>query len=169
VIDKETLKIRGISQQLVNGEINLAEWQIQMAAQLKTLHVAMGLAASGGVNAADPATLGFIGSQIKEQYKFLRRFARDIKTGRQKLDGSLVARSAMYPQAGRGLYHAVLERKALQAGLQESRSVLAVADHCKQCLSEAARSWVPIGSSIPIGQRICRTSCRCHLEYRKGA
>ena len=60
-IDKETSKMRAIAQQLVDGKINLAEWQLQTAALLKNLHVAMALAANGGLANTSNADLGYIG------------------------------------------------------------------------------------------------------------
>jgi hypothetical protein len=170
VIDTETQRIRAISQQLVDGEINLAEWQIQTSTLLKHLHVAMGLAASGGVNGADASTLGFIGSQIKEQYKFLRKFARDIKSGKQKLDRSLVARSALYTQSARGTHEKVRVRSAVQNGLTEERNILGASDHChgasNGCIEQQKRGWVPIGQLVPVGERLCMANCRCSTQIR---
>lgn len=166
VISAETLKIRDVAQQLVAGSINLAEWQIQTQALLKSLHVAMGLAANGGLKNTSNSDLGFIGSQIKEQYKYLRDFAKQIKNGKQKLDGSLVARAALYTESARGLYEAVVTRNAGSSGLSMSRSVLGPADHCALCVSEAGRGWVKIGSNIPIGQRTCKSNCHCSLEFK---
>jgi hypothetical protein len=166
VIDTETQRIRAISQQLVNGEINLAEWQIQMSTRLKQLHVAMGLAASGGVNGADPATLGYIGSQIKEQYKFLRKFAKQIKNGTQKLDGSLVARAALYAQSARGTFEDTVRRASKDIGNQLERRVLAPADHCETCLQQASLSWQPIGTLNRIGDSLCRSNCHCTFQFK---
>ncbi len=166
VIDAESLKIRAISQQLVNREISLAEWQLRMSAQIKTLHVTMGLAASGGKNAVSASDLGYIGSQIKEQYKFLRQFAKDIKTGKQKLNGSLVARSALYAQSARGTYEKVRVRSAVQNGLTEEKNILGASDHCSGCLTEQSRGWVPIGQLVPVGGRLCKANCRCSTQMR---
>jgi len=166
IIDKETDKIRNVAQQLVDGQINLAEWQIQTTAILKKLHVAMGIAANGGFQNMSQADLGYIGSLVKKQYKFLRSFAKQIKNGGQALDGTLVSRSALYTQASRNTYEDVAGRSARNGGMKESRSILGTADHCSLCLSEAKRGWVPIGSNIPIGERTCLANCHCSLEYR---
>lgn len=166
IIDKETAKIRSVAQQLVDGSINLAEWQLQTQALLKTLHVSMGLAANGGLASTSNSDLGFIASQIKQQYQFLRSFAVQIKNGSQPLDGSLVSRAGLYTQASRSIYENVVQRGAMQSGLSQSRSVLGLADHCDQCVSEAKRGWVQIGSNISIGQRSCKQNCRCLLEFK---
>lgn len=170
VIDVETQRIRAISQRLVNGEINLAEWQIQTSTLLKHLHVAMGIAASGGVNAVTPSDLGFIGSEIKKQYQFLRKFAQEIKSGKQKLDGSLIARSALYTQSSRGIFEKVRERAGINAGRTEIRNVLGSSDHChgasNGCIEQQARGWVPIGQLVPVGERLCMANCRCSTQMR---
>lgn len=166
VIDTETAKIRALSQRLVEGQINLSEWQLQMSATMKRLHVATGAAAFGGTRQMSASDQGYLGSLIKEQYKFLRGFAKQIKSGTQKLDGSLVARAELYTQAARGTHEAVRARGAKQIGQTEMRSLLAPADHCTQCLQEAAKGWSSIGSLIPIGGRTCKARCRCSMSYR---
>ena len=166
IIDAETAKIRNVAQQLVDGQINLAEWQIQTTAILKSLHVAMGIAANGGFQNMSQADLGYVGSLIKKQYKFLRSFAKQIKNGSQALDGTLVSRSALYTQAARGTYEDVSGRAAKNSGSTQEKSVLGAADHCSDCVGEAAKGWSPIGSLMPIGQRQCSGNCRCTFEYK---
>ncbi len=169
VIDAEAIRLQNVAQLLVEGKINLPEWQIQTTALLKNLHVAMGLAACGGVNAISASDMGYIASQIKEQYKYLRDFAKQIKNETQKLDKSLVARAGSYAQAARATYENTLQRRAKAAGLSQEKSVLdSAAEHCSPCVDEAGKGWVAVGSLIPIGQRSCRSQCRCHMTYRKG-
>jgi len=171
VIDKEALRLQNVAQALVDGRINLPEWQIQTSTVLKNLHSAMGLAAGGGLNNISASDLGFVASQVKEQYKFLRNFALQIKRGEQKLDRSLVARAGSYAQAARGTYENTLQRRAKGAGLTQEKSVLGPVEtkHCNQCSDEAGKGWSEIGSLIPIGQRQCRGSCKCHFVYRREA
>ncbi|SRR5579875_3148483 len=166
LIDAQTAKARALSERLVNGEIHLAEWQAQMASELKALYVAVGVAARGGFANTTQSDYGFIGSLIKKQYQFLRAFAEQIASGQQPLDGTLVARAALYAQAARGLYETVAQWKAKQAGATQEKSVLHPADHCADCTGEAAKGWQPIGSLIPIGQRQCRTNCKCSFIYQ---
>jgi hypothetical protein len=166
VIDTETVKIRSLSQSLVDGKISLAEWQVQMASQLKGLHVALGLAANGGLANTSAADLGYLASLMKKQYQFLRDFALQIRRGEQPLDGTLVARAALYTQAARGTYEDMVGRAAQHGGAHEERSMLGPADHCKGCIAEAAKRWSPIGSLIPIGERQCLANCRCTMQYR---
>jgi hypothetical protein len=166
VIDSETQRIRAISQQLVDGQINLAEWQIQSSALLKNLHVSIGIAANGGLEATSASDMGYIASRIKKQYKYLRDFALQIKKGQQKLDGTLVSRSALYVQAGRGTYEDVRRRAADESGLQEEKRVLGFADHCIDCLEQSSLGWQPLDTLASIGESRCRSNCRCYFIYR---
>src|SRR4029077_13546630 len=104
VIDVEAVKLKALAFKFNKGEINFAEWQLQSMAQMKALHVSMGLAANGGVNNATASDLGYIGNLVKEQYKFFRGMVKDIRQGKQSLDGSLIARVGLYAQASRGTY-----------------------------------------------------------------
>lgn len=165
IIDAQTVDMRDLAQNLVDGSLSLADWQMKSAALLKNLHVAMGLAATGGLEATSASDLGYIASQIKKQYSYLNKMALEIRKGEQALDGTLVARAALYTQAGREIYEAVVARAAKDGGATQERSILGAADHCNDCVGEAAKGWVDIGTLIPIGQRQCLSNCRCGMQY----
>lgn len=169
VIDAETERIKAISQQLVNGEINLAEWQLQTSALLKNLHVATGLVGAGGRNAVSASDLGFIANRIKGEYKLLRNFALQIKRGDVKLGKQLIARSALYTQAARGTYEEVVRRANKNVGNTLERRNLALADHCQGptgCVALAAKGWQPIGTLPLIGDTPCMSNCKCSFSYK---
>jgi hypothetical protein len=165
IIDAETVKMRSLAQSLVDGNLALSDWQMQSATLLKALHVAMGLAAIGGLALASASALGYIASQIKKQYGYLNKMAQEIRNGEQALDGTLVSRSALYTQAGRELYENVVGKMAADGGATQEKSVLGAADHCGDCVGEAAKGWSPIGTLIPIGQRQCLANCHCSMQY----
>ncbi len=166
IIDTQTVKIKEIASKYVAGSINLAEWQLQTAAIVKSTHVAMALAANGGYANTSNADLGFIAGKVKEQYKYLRDFALQIKKGQQPLDGTLASRSALYIQSARGTYEAVVSRAASNGGATQEKSMLGPSDHCSDCIGEATKGWSPIDSLIPIGERICKANCRCSFSYK---
>lgn len=166
VIDAETVKIRELATSLVEGKLSLADWQMQMAANLKTLHVAVGLAANGGLKNTSAADLGWLASQVKAQYAYLRTMTQEIRTGKQALDGTLVARSALYTQAARGTYEQMVQRLARNGGMKEERRLLGIADHCQGCLEQAQLGWQSIGTLLPIGGTECRSNCRCSFSFR---
>jgi hypothetical protein len=169
MIDVETVKARQLAQNLRDGKLSLVEWQIGMASQLKALHVAMGLAANGGLQNTSAASLGYIASLIKTQYQYLRTFVQEVKSGKQPLDGIVVQRSALYIQASRSTYEQVVQRAARNGGATQEKSILGLADHCtgaNSCVEQAAKGWAAIGTLVPIGQRLCKANCHCRKEYR---
>ncbi len=112
-----------------------------------------------------PADYGRIGVRLKEQYKFLGKFAKQIEGG-LPLDGRFMNRVKLYSQSGRATYHSLEREEQAKRGMTEERCILGGNDHCTECLSEAGKGWVPIGSIVLVGQRICKSNCRCHSEYR---
>ncbi len=159
-------RAREASEALRAGRISLADWQVRMAREVKTVHVYSTAAARGGWLQMTQADYGRVGQRIRAQYEYLRRFAQEIASGKQRLDGTLVARATLYTQAGRSSYHATEQREMVNRLNTEERSVLHPADRCPGCVEEARRGWVMIGSMVPVGQRECRTRCRCTVAYR---
>jgi hypothetical protein len=169
VTDAGTERIADLTRQLQAGTLPLARWQQQMSVELKTLHVATAMVANGGRQQMAPSDYGRVGARLREQYQFLGQFAADLASGKQPLDGRLLARAELYGQAARAGFEAERRRLAGIRGESEERNVLHPADHCRECLSETARGWVRIGTLVPVGQRICRTRCHCTIRTRKGA
>ncbi|MGI9061606.1 MAG: hypothetical protein ACR2H5_23865 [Ktedonobacteraceae bacterium] len=166
VIDATTVDIRNLAGQLVDGKLTVASWQTQMAAQLKALYVACGVAAGGGFAQMDSASYGYLGLRVKPQYQYLRNFAAQIANGQQPPDGTLIARAALYAQAARGIFEAMAGHLAQEAGCTQEKSNLGIADSCALCIREAAKSWSAIGSLLPVGQRTCLSNCRCTFSYK---
>jgi hypothetical protein len=158
-----------LSRQVQAGTMSLADWQLQMMAEIKATHLASGAAASGGWAQLSQADYGRIGQRIRVQYQYLRNFADEIASGKQRLDGTLIRRTELYNRAGRETYHLVERTEMGQRGYDQERSVLRPGDNCRGCIEEDRKGWQPLGSLVPIGQRDCRTNCRCFVEYRNRA
>lgn len=169
VIDAQAVQMRALTQSLLDGQLSLAAWQSQMMFSLKQVHIVGTTLANGGWAQMDQSTWGWVGQRIRTQYAFLRDFAADLAAGRQPLNGTAVARSALYAQAGRATHREAQRRAAKQRDLERERRILGAADHCRSCLSEAARGWQPLGSLRAIGDSECRSACRCHFEFKLAA
>lgn len=161
--------VKTITEQLRLGQITLADWQTAMAAEIKQAHLASVMLANGGRQQMTQASFGYAGRLIRTQYEYLRTFAEEVASGKQRLDGTLNRRAGMYVDAARGTFYQAKERQARLMGHDEERNVLGVADHCDGCVGETARGWVKIGELVPIGQRECRTNCRCRITTRRAA
>jgi hypothetical protein len=159
---------RQLTEALRDRRISLAEWQTGMARAVKNVNYAAVAVASGGVNNMTAVERGRAGAIIKEQYKYLRGFAKDIETGKQPLDGRALVRAEMYMDAVKGSFH---EQK--RAGFAESHAgaVVMVRSHrhkrdsCRSCVGLDGK-WFTMNSPeyIPVGRRECNVNCGCTEE-----
>jgi hypothetical protein len=164
-----TRAVSVLTEQLRSRALPLGEWERRMRQEIKAIHLYSAMAAKGGRAQLTPRDLGRVGAQVKRQYAYLRRFADQISNGRQRLDGTLVTRTKLYAQAGRGSYEATRQREMRDRGYDEESNLLAPAEHCEgqgSCVEQTTRGWVPVGSLIPIGGRLCVTNCKCQIRYR---
>ncbi len=167
VLDRHERKIMSLSSALREGSINVQQWQAGMKDALKDLHLVSGALARGGWAQMSQADYGRVGNQLRFQYERLAKFAQQIERG-LPFDGRFIRRTRLYAQSGRVSYTAALRQEMALRGYTEEQSVLAAADHCSECVAEADKGWVKIGTLINIGERICKSNCRCHLEFREG-
>ena len=159
---------RQLTTALKDGRIGLAEWQVGMARAVKNVNYAAVASASGGVNNMTAVERGRAGAIIKQQYAYLRDFAKQIESGEQKLDGRAMRRAEMYMDAATGSFH---EQK--RAGFAESHAgaVVMVRSHrhkrdsCRSCVGLDGK-WFTMNSPeyIPVGRRECNVNCGCTEE-----
>jgi len=164
-LDANERRIVGLGQQLRERSITLAEWQIGMRDALKDIHLASSALARGGWAQMSQADFDAVSDKLAFQYDRLQRLSKQIENG-LPLDGRFRRRTELYAQSGRVTYHEALRQEMAIRGMKEERSVLASADHCSECVSEAGRGWVPIGDLVTIGERICKSNCRCTVDFR---
>jgi len=164
-------RMDALASQLRAGQIDPITWEVRMRREVKVVSTYSGAAAKGGWAQMTEADYGRVGRYVQDQYRFLRGFLRDIETGKQPLNGTVNARSKLYAEAGRPLYHLIEKAEMLVRGNTERRSLRHSRDSCMGCVAAAARGWLPINdkSQTEIGQRDCRTRDRCSWEYRIGA
>ncbi len=167
LITLEQEKVAALAGQLQAGSISIADWQLAMAQEIKIGFTAAAAAARGGWAQMSQSDWGLVGQQIREQYQYLRRFALQIESGEQPLNGVFVYRCKMYANASYAMFERMMKRVMRLAGKTEERRFLdPSAEHCPGCVENAAAGWVEIGQLPPIGDSQCLTSCRCHDEYR---
>jgi hypothetical protein len=164
-----TKRIDALATQLRTGRIDLISWEVAMRREVKNVALYSASAAKGGWAQMSDADYGRAGQYIQAQYRYLRGFAQRIQTGKQPLDGRLNNVAALYGDAGRPLYHRMEVAEQRVRGMAERRNVPSDTDGCDGCLEATAAGWVAIDDSdIPeIGERDCRTRCRCEWEFRK--
>lgn len=165
VLDTNERKVVGLAQQLRDGSINVQQWQIAMRETLKDIHLSSSALARGGWAQMSQADYDKVAEKLQFQYQKLQAFARQIENG-LPLDGRFRRRHELYAQSGRVTYHESLREEMQVRGMTEERSVLAKADHCSECVGEANRGFVPIGELVLIGERQCKSNCRCFVEFQ---
>lgn len=168
IMDASAYRMNTLTQQLVNEQISLAEWQSGMMEQIKISHTAAAASARGGWAQMSQADWGAAGQMIRTQYDYLRNFANEIASGKQALDGRALVRADLYAQAPRGTFEEMRRRyERLMNGMEEEARALGEADHCDGCLAQAAMGFQPFGVLEPIGSQECVTNCHCRFIYRK--
>jgi hypothetical protein len=153
---------------MIRGEIDLATWQQQMAAQMKSQHTASMILGKGGVAQVTEEDALYLEGELRFQYERLNRFAIQIQNGERiaASEGVIKTRVEMYSEAAVPTYEEARRAGAQDAGADEERRVLGQAEHCDTCIIQAALGWSPIGSLNRIGQSECLMRCRCHFEYK---
>lgn len=162
---KEQKNIVQLAKSLQRSKITLAQWQEEMRITTKSIHLYSAALGRGGFEQMSASDWGRIGPTIRNQYKYIDRFALQIENG-YTLDGRFLRRVELYAQSGRVTYHVQDGRMHKDNGYEEERSILHAADHCDECVGEADAGWQPIGTMIPIGERQCLSRCACSVEYR---
>lgn len=153
---------------LVEKRLTVADWELAMRSVIKTNYIQQYVLAKGGLSNMTQADWGRIGGYLKDQYRYLHRFAQEIAAGRLS-PGQIEMRARMYMHAAREAFEKVMQMNARDVGMEEEVWVLGEAEHCQDCVGFAAQGWQPIGT-FPIpgaGATQCLTNCQCHKEYRK--
>ncbi len=152
--------------------ISLVDWEIGMRERTKIATVSADITARGGVRRTHVDALARMQEKVAEQYAFLRRFAAQIESGEQPVDGRALGRAAQYVRSARTEHFRARGEVAFSVGYDQARTVLAIADHCKAskdrpgCPDEARKGWVPLAELVVPGDRTCRANCKCGLRYR---
>lgn len=161
--------LRDLTSQLRDGTLSIPMWQQQVAAEVKSLHLATAAASRGGWASMTPSDFGWTGQRLRTQYAYLRGCATDIASGQQSLNGTLEARAALYAEAARSTAREMERRMGAETGMEQERNQLGASDHCPGCLSATSRGWVTIGTLPAVGNRDCRSRCRCVIVTRQQA
>ena len=168
------LQMRGISQQLQSGQISLIDWQIQMIRMVKLSQLAAAMVANGGLQNSAPADYKQAETFIAALLVALFAFAKDVETGSQPLNGTILTRGDLYAAAARDSF-SEMDRynEQVYKGKQYERRVLdSQANHCHTegdwigCPELARMGWQPIGTLPRLYDTPCRTNCQCHWEYK---
>lgn len=138
-IQAQTGQMDALTRRLLNRQIDLQQWILEMRTQTKTAYINEYLLARGGRGNMTQRDWGRLGGLLKRQYEYVNNFARDIDAGRAS-GGQIQTRSRMYVN---GATQAFERAKAESHGLP----------HLPQYPGD--------------GQTQCRSNCQCGLHYEE--
>ena len=168
-LDNAADRIDALASQLRRGEIDLISWQVRMAREVKNVQLYSAAMAKGGWAQLSNADLGRVGQAVRAQLEYLNNFANEIRSGRQRLNGTINSRAELYVHAGRGLYERTRRAELVLRGYDRERSLRHSGDSCAGCIEAEALGWQPIGVIVPIGARQCLSRCRCTFQFENNA
>ena len=119
--------------------VSLETWQTAMRQEIKDEYIRQYLLGRGGLSQMTQADWGSIGGMLREQYRYLDRFAGEIAEG-QLTEGQNKRRSQMYVNSAREAYW----RAAGQA-----------------------HGWPKLPAYPGDGSTQCLTNCRCVWDVRE--
>lgn len=145
-------------------------WALGMTDIVKASALVGTAFAVGGWAQLTAPAIADVEAGVLSELGYLDNFADEIAAGSVRRDGRYVRRAMLYAAAGWGVYQVARGRAATTRGYQEEHNVLDPgAEHCAGCVAETAQEWQPIGTLVPVGDRQCRSHCRCYLIYRNAA
>lgn len=156
--------LEGLTDQLYDGSITVQQWQAAVASELKDAHLAQSMFARGGKLNMTSVEYGRVGGVLRDEYRYLSRFADGIAAGRQSRAQAL-ARIRQYGKATQQAYW----REYAQATRDDDWLYweLGVAEHCPDCLALAGGSpYRPneLSTYPGAGDTRCRGNCNCTLR-----
>jgi hypothetical protein len=158
---------KALAEALRVKSISLADWELGMRRHVKNVTLNAVAMERGGYANMRPSDYGRAGQIVREQYGYLKGFAGDIASGKQRLDGTLTTRAHLYTEAGRNAWYKSHEANLRQgAKVTHQRSIRGKRDSCWQCIELHGKVFAIGDPSFPLpGRRVCNHNCGCHLEY----
>ena len=171
LVDEETnrlqVRLKGHARLLVNGKIDIAEFQTRMAQSLKESHLRNAAVGAGGVKQLTPTHYGKVGAELKKQYRFLHGFGQAIADGKLT-EAQIIGRAGMYAASSRTSFYQAEFTSRGKFGCYAKRLLDPQSQHCESCISYQRPDWTPIQLIIPPGVDCqCGGRCRCRLVVRK--
>lgn len=158
-------KARNLAEQLRSGAIDIDEWALAMRGVVKDTQLFSSAAARGGWAQMGAHAFGLVGQRVRRQYAFLTNLTIELRAGLPK-DGRFLERAASYAKAAKPAFLAARQDVVQLSGFDEIKTDLNPAEHCDDCIREAARGFVRMGTEVPIGARQCLHNDRCSVRFR---
>jgi hypothetical protein len=157
------------SGRLQAGASTVEAWHNEMRGQIESMYRSVHALANGGWANMDEAKWARCEARLQTQMDYLARFASQLASGEQELDGRFALRAEMYASSAHAAFENERRAERTDAGAKWERWVLDIsAENCSGCEALDSMGWVPIGTLPEIGSQDCLTNCRCEIEYEFG-
>jgi hypothetical protein len=146
-----------------NGSISPRQFYEAMQQEIKLATNTNAALAKGGWAQMTQADWGANGYQLRQEYANLRNFANEIAAGNLS-PAQIEARANLYANSTYSRYWEIRTEQERQAGMvQEKLVTMGDSRVCEECMAEAGRGLMPIGTFNPP----IHPGCRCDVEYSK--
>lgn len=159
IVREVSKQVASLTIQLREGVISIGDWQSAMREALKAGHMLSFGIATGGKRSVTQSEWGRLGARLREQYKYLDRFARAIEQGKPVHLG----RAKLYANAIRQTHQNQERLSHAAAGFTRLRRHRTARESCAGCVRDA-REWA-IDEAPPLGQNECYSNCLCYDEF----
>lgn len=96
--------LQDLTRDLYAGEMSVAEWQAAAAQQIKSGWLSSSMYAVGGRENMTAAEFGRVGGGLKDEFRYLTNFARQIADGKRS-EAQALSRVQQYADASRQAYY----------------------------------------------------------------
>jgi hypothetical protein len=166
-IDQTERNLTTIADQLVAKTITVGEWERQTKEGLKQLHVWNYMLGAGGQHNLIDRDYGLMGAKVKNEYKYLRNFAKQLLNG-EVSEGQFRYRLNMYVNATDNTHELAINEAHYKAGFRWERRIRTKENSCFPCIGMALAGWRPIGFFPEPGNDCnCRSNCGCYKDFSK--
>jgi hypothetical protein len=163
------VRLQGLTRVLIQGQVVLGEWQVQIATVLRDAHLRMATLAAGGKDLMTQPIFGAIGFQLRRQYEYLQGFAVAIAEGRVTQEQAL-RRIAQYADSIKLSFHRAEQLARGADGFTEAKRVLdSRAQHCISCLSYSTKGKWTLAETVVLPGVGCECGgfCKCQIYFRR--
>jgi hypothetical protein len=172
IVDREYIRsqktaLGAIGDRLISGELELADWETEVAQALKTLHINSYTLGNGGIERLTPRDYGTVGAKIKREYAYLRNFTNDIATGEMSI-AQFQNRLRMYVDSAFSTYQQARVISHRADGFEWYQNIRNASESCNECIGVSAQGMQKIGTLPAIGARECKSGDRCYWRFAKG-
>ena len=146
----------------------IADWQKKTSKTIGAAYLLFGMLGLGAVDRMTEHWAKQIQKQIDFHKRFLNRFAKAIQKKKVITGRQLAVRARKYAAGLNAAAHRIKHMVMTMAGYTEAQRHRTIAESCPECIEydHNHAGWMPIDAMPKIGTLLCKSYCRCYIEFR---